>query len=93
MKASMQNYLNEKDWRVNENSNISYSFSGLFLYLAESQIADYTLKHVYPKKISKAHVDGDLHLHNLSFGIVGYCSGWDLRMCASREPHINSAFQ
>jgi ribonucleoside-triphosphate reductase (formate) len=75
----MNTYLQQADWRVNENSNVAYSMSGLMMHLAGSVIANYTLDNMYPPEIAKSHVDGDFHIHDLSMGIVGYCAGWSLR--------------
>ncbi len=74
----VDNYLTQNDWRVKENSNVKYSFSGLLLHAAGSVIANYTLS-LYPKPISKRHIDGDFHIHDLSMGIAGYCAGWSLK--------------
>ena len=74
-----QDYLEQADWRVNENSNVNYSLSGLMLHLANSVIANYTLEEIYPKEVSEAHKDGDMHIHDLGMGISGYCAGWSLR--------------
>ncbi|ADO44618.1 anaerobic ribonucleoside-triphosphate reductase [Hydrogenobacter thermophilus TK-6] len=74
----VQEYIHKQDWRVQENANASYSFSGLMLHTAGTVIAHYMLTHVYPEKIAKAHREGDFHIHDLSHGIVGYCAGWSL---------------
>ncbi len=74
----VQDYIYQQDWRVQENANASYSFSGLMLHTAGTVIAHYTLTHVYPEYIAKAHRDGDIHIHDLSHGIVGYCAGWSM---------------
>jgi anaerobic ribonucleoside-triphosphate reductase len=75
----MDGYLKQSDWRVNENSNINYSHSGLLLHLAGSVIANYTLNNVYPTEIRDAHKNADMHIHDLSMGIAGYCAGWSIR--------------
>lgn len=73
----VENYINEKDWRVRENSNMTYSLQGLNFNISSAVIARYWLKRIYPKKIADAHVEGDFHIHDL--GILGpYCVGWDL---------------
>jgi len=74
----IKQYLYQQDWRVKENSNSTYSFSGLMQHLATSEIAKYTLKEIYPDYIAKAHKDGDLHIHDLGYGICLYCCGWSL---------------
>ncbi len=76
---TMDEYLKREDWRVNENSNVNYSFSGLSLHLSGSIIANYVLENIYPREISDAHKNGDFHIHDLSMGINGYCAGWSLR--------------
>jgi ribonucleoside-triphosphate reductase len=72
-------YIDQNDWRVNENSNAGYSYASLLNHVSGSVVAQYTLSNVYPKEISDAHKEGDFHLHDLSCGIVGYCAGWSLR--------------
>ncbi len=72
-------YVEQKDWRVRENSNTSYSFSGLMLHAAGEVIKEYTLNRVYPREISEAHRKGYFHIHDLSFGIIPYCAGWYLK--------------
>ncbi|HDS09415.1 MAG TPA: ribonucleoside triphosphate reductase, partial [Firmicutes bacterium] len=76
---TIDGYLGQSDWRVNENSNSDYSISGLMLHAAGSVVAHYTLSTIYPSDISEAHVNGDFHIHDLSMGIAGYCAGWSLR--------------
>jgi len=71
-------YLGRDDWRVAENSNAGYSFASLLSHISGSVVAHYTLENVYPKEIAEAHREGDFHIHDLSHGIVGYCSGWSL---------------
>jgi len=74
----VSDYLSQIDWRVRENSNIGYSMSGLMLHVAGSVVADYTLDRIYSMEIADAHRNGDIHLHDLYFGITGYCAGWSL---------------
>ncbi|HID60590.1 MAG TPA: ribonucleoside triphosphate reductase, partial [Hadesarchaea archaeon] len=74
----VDDYLDMRDWRVRENANVPYSFSSLFLQAAGETVARYTLSEVYPREIAKAHIEGDFHIHNLPFGIVGYCAGWSI---------------
>jgi ribonucleoside-triphosphate reductase (formate) len=74
-----KDYLDQADWRVNENSNVNYSLSGLMLHLANSVIANYTLEEVYPREVTAAHKEADMHIHDLGMGISGYCAGWSLR--------------
>jgi len=71
-------YLEIEDWRVRENSNMSYSLQGLNNYLSSTVIAKYWITRIYPPNIADAHFSGDIHVHNL--GILGpYCVGWDIR--------------
>ncbi len=71
-------YLDVEDWRIRENSNMSYSLQGLNNYLSSTLIAKYWISRIYPPLIRDAHLHGDVHIHNL--GVLGaYCVGWDLR--------------
>ncbi len=74
----VEDYLRRADWRVNENSNMSYSLQGLNSYLSSSIAARYWLRRIYPPDVQEAHVAGDLHLHDLGMLSV-YCCGWDLQ--------------
>jgi anaerobic ribonucleoside-triphosphate reductase len=70
-------YLEVEDWRVKENSNMSYSLQGLNNYLSSTVIAKYWIARIYPKNIAEAHFSGDMHIHDL--GVLGpYCVGWDV---------------
>ncbi len=70
-------YLEVEDWRVKENSNMSYSLQGLNNYLSSTVIAKYWIARIYPTNIAEAHFSGDLHIHDL--GVLGpYCVGWDV---------------
>ena len=70
-------YLEVEDWRVKENSNMSYSLQGLNNYLSSTVIAKYWISRIYPEKIAEAHFSGDIHIHDL--GVLGaYCVGWDI---------------
>lgn len=73
-----ESYLDKIDWRVNENSNMVHSYQGLILHMAGSVQARYMLEK-YPEEIRLAHTHGYFHIHDLSFGLAGYCSGWSLR--------------
>jgi len=73
-------YVQESDWRVAENSNTSYSLSGLQAYISGAVMAEYALTNVYPEEIANAHRSGDFHIHDLGNGAFsGYCAGWSLR--------------
>jgi len=75
---TVEDYLNQVDWRSKENSNLSPSFSSVFLHVAGEAMALYTLEKVYARDVAEAHRNGDFHIHNLSMGIVGYCAGWSI---------------
>jgi len=74
----MEDYLGKLDWRLKENSNMSYSVQGLNNYIASAISARYWLNKLYPKNIREAHVNGDLHIHDLGL-LAPYCCGWDLK--------------
>ena len=74
----VDDYLNLLDWKVNENSNMSYSIQGLNNYLASEISKNYWLNKIYTPEIKAAHERGDLHLHDLNIVSV-YCVGWDLK--------------
>jgi anaerobic ribonucleoside-triphosphate reductase len=74
----VDDYLSMLDWKVNENSNMSYSLQGLNVYATESIISHYWLNKIYPPEIGDAHTRGEYHIHDL--GTLGaYCVGWDLK--------------
>ncbi|MBA7647351.1 Anaerobic ribonucleoside-triphosphate reductase [subsurface metagenome] len=75
----VDDYIGMQDWRVRENANVAYSFSSLFLRAAGETVARYALSKVYPREIARAHIEGDFHIHNVPFGIVGYCAGWSIK--------------
>lgn len=76
--ASINEYLDRTDWRVNANANQGYSLGGLILNLSGKVVANYWLSHVYPPEIGRAHREGDIHIHDLDM-LAGYCAGWSLR--------------
>lgn len=78
VESSMNEYLNQQDWRVNANANQGYSLGGLILNVSGKVIANYWLNHVYPPEIGEAHRQADLHIHDLDM-LAGYCAGWSLR--------------
>lgn len=75
---TIDGYLSKADWRVRENANTAHSFQGLMLHLSGTVQARYALEK-YPEEVRQAHQHGYLHLHDLSFGLAGYCAGWSLR--------------
>jgi len=76
--SSVNEYLEQSDWRVNANANQGYSLGGLILNVSGKVIANYWLSHVYPPEVGAAHRDGSLHIHDLDM-LSGYCAGWSLR--------------
>ena len=74
----MEDYLGRADWRLKENSNMSFSVQGLNNYLASSISAKYWLNKLYPVEIREAHINADLHIHDLGM-LASYCAGWNLR--------------
>ncbi|GFM36544.1 ribonucleoside triphosphate reductase [Desulfovibrio psychrotolerans] len=78
IKETINNYLDKADWRVSENANMTHSFQGLMLHLSGTLQAKYALEK-YPVEIRQAHEHGYFHIHDLSFGLAGYCAGWSLR--------------
>jgi anaerobic ribonucleoside-triphosphate reductase len=74
----VEDYLNDRDWRVRENSNMTFSLQGLNTHITDKIISQYWLQKIYPIQIRTAHESGDVHVHDL--GTLGaYCVGWDLR--------------
>ncbi len=73
----MDKYINQNDWKIKENSNMTYSLQGLNNYISSGVTAEYWLNSVYPDNIKDAHKNGDIHIHDLSLLSV-YCVGWDL---------------
>ncbi|MDD4355333.1 MAG: ribonucleoside triphosphate reductase, partial [Candidatus Izemoplasmatales bacterium] len=71
-------YLNDRDWQINENANTQKSINGLNNYVREEFTKNYWLHEVYPANIREAHLNGDIHIHDLGF-FGPYCAGWDLR--------------
>lgn len=78
VESSMEEYLDQRDWRVNANANQGYSLGGLILNVAGKVTANYWLSHVYAPAAGQAHRDGDIHIHDLDM-LSGYCAGWSLR--------------
>lgn len=76
--TTMDGYLSQSDWRVNENANVNFSLGGLILHNSGTITANYWLKNVYPEEIGNAHRNADFHIHDLSM-FSGYCAGWSLR--------------
>ncbi|MDO5124133.1 MAG: ribonucleoside triphosphate reductase [Eubacteriales bacterium] len=77
-KEIVDNYVNINDWRVKENSTVTYSVGGLILSNSGAITANYWLSEVYDDEIANAHRNADIHIHDLSM-LTGYCAGWSLR--------------
>ncbi len=71
-------YLNDRDWKINENANTQKSINGLNNYVREAFTKNYWLHEIYTEDIRNAHLSGDIHIHDLGF-FGPYCAGWDLR--------------
>ncbi len=81
-KKIVDNYIHVNDWRVKENSTVTYSIGGLILSNSGAITANYWLSEVYDEEIANAHRNADIHLHDLSM-LSGYCAGWSLRQLIS----------
>ena len=77
-KETVNQYLKALDWRVKENSTVTYSVGGLILSNSGAITANYWLSEVYDDEIANAHRNGDIHIHDLSM-LTGYCAGWSLK--------------
>jgi len=73
----VNHYIEKLDWKIRENSNMSYSLQGLNNYISSEVTSEYWLNSIYPPEIRQAHTEGDLHIHDLNLLSV-YCVGWDL---------------
>ena len=77
-KSIVDGYLDIADWRVKENSTVTYSVGGLILSNSGAITANYWLSEIYDEEIGNAHRNADIHIHDLSM-LTGYCAGWSLR--------------
>jgi ribonucleoside-triphosphate reductase len=77
-KELVNSYVKIEDWRVKENSTVTYSVGGLILSNSGAITANYWLSEIYDEEIAQAHRNGDLHIHDLSM-LTGYCAGWSLK--------------
>ena len=77
-KKTVDNYLHVNDWRVKENSTVTYSVGGLILSNSGAITANYWLSEIYDDEIANAHRNADIHIHDLSM-LTGYCAGWSLK--------------
>ena len=77
-KDVVNGYVKVEDWRVKENSTVTYSVGGLILSNSGAVTANYWLSEIYDQEIADAHRNADIHLHDLSM-LTGYCAGWSLK--------------
>ena len=77
-KDTIDNYIFNNDWRVKENSTVTYSIGGLILHNSGTNVANYWLSEIYPEDIADAHRNASIHIHDLGM-LSGYCAGWSLR--------------
>ncbi|NLL72955.1 MAG: ribonucleoside triphosphate reductase [Clostridiales bacterium] len=77
-KDTINSYVKEEDWRVKENSTVTYSVGGLILHNSGKVTANYWLSEIYDDEIANAHRNADIHIHDLSM-LTGYCAGWSLK--------------
>ncbi|HPV21756.1 MAG TPA: anaerobic ribonucleoside-triphosphate reductase, partial [bacterium] len=77
-KNIINSYVNNEDWRVKENSTVTFSVGGLILHNSGAVTANYWLSEIYDEEISRLHKNGDFHLHDLSM-LTAYCAGWSLK--------------
>ena len=75
----IKDYISDTDWKIRENSNEGVtSFSGLNARVAGEVLSNFALNQLYSERVKKAHLEGEFHIHDLSYPIVGYCAGWSL---------------
>lgn len=77
-KEIVNSYVKVEDWRVKENSTVTYSVGGLILSNSGAVTANYWLSEIYDEEIAQAHRNADIHIHDLSM-LTGYCAGWSLK--------------
>lgn len=74
----VDNYIQQKDWRVKENANMGYSLQGLNNFISTAVSNKYWLDRIYSREIAERHIEGDIHIHDLG-SISAYCCGWDFK--------------
>lgn len=75
----IKDYIDDMDWKIRENSNEGVmSFSGLNARISGEVLSNFALNQLYSEQVKKAHLEGAIHIHDLSYPIVGYCAGWSL---------------
>ena len=85
-KSLVNGYVRAEDWRVKENSTVTYSLGGLILSNSGAVTANYWLSEIYDKEVADAHKNCDFHIHDLSI-LSGYCAGWSLRQLIEEGIH------
>jgi len=83
-RKTIDDYLQQSSWRIQENANTAYSYSGMVGYVANYVTSDYALANIYTPEIEEAHRDTMIHLHDLSGGMACYCFGMDLEQLLNR---------
>ena len=73
----IKDYIDMDDWRIKENSNMAYSWQGLNFHVSSTVQSNYWLHSIYPKEIGNAHINADIHIHDLGM-LATYCCGWSL---------------
>ena len=84
-KEIVDSYVKVEDWRVKENSTVTYSVGGLILSNSGAVTANYWLSEIYDNEIAEAHRNADIHIHDLSM-LTGYCAGWSLKQLIQGRP-------
>jgi ribonucleoside-triphosphate reductase (formate) len=79
----VDNYIQQRDWRVKENANMGYSLQGLNNFISTAVSNKYWLDRIYSREVAERHTEGDIHIHDLG-SISAYCCGWDLKDLLSR---------
>lgn len=101
----INSYMKDENWRTRENANLGHNFAGMVLHTVQEVFKTFTLSEIYPNKVRDAHLEGRMHIHDLGFGMVGYCAGWDLpqlltsglgadgQVTSAAPRHLGSALQ
>ena len=89
-KDVVNSYVKVEDWRVKENSTVTYSVGGLILSNSGAVTANYWLSEIYDQEIADAHRNADIHIHDLSM-LTGYCAGWSLKQLIKKDSAASPA--
>ena len=87
-KEVINSYVKVEDWRVKENSTVTYSVGGLILSNSGAVTANYWLSEIYDEEIAEAHRNADIHIHDLSM-LTGYCAGWSLKQLVVSQERLH----